>query len=152
MTWNAHIGWVSPFCARNWADVKIVYFKSTRLYSKVHSGKSWYDNDGQVILVPGALDSIPNLQRAMDTYRRFSNVLAQTKCSFKEIIIIVKNSTESTFLETIHIVMLLDFIQRICMAIDISFLRICNQSDSGTPGDVQAQSSSRLSQTQHCYL
>lgn len=104
------------------------------------------------MLVPGDLDSIPNLQRAMDTYRRFSNALAQTKCSFKEIIIIVKNSTESTFLETIHIIMLLDFIQRICMAIDISFLRICDQSNSSTPRDVQVQSSSRLSQTQHCYL
>ena len=73
----------------------------------------------------------------MDVYRRFSNALAHTKCSFKEIIIILKNSTENTFLETIHIVVLLDFIQQIRMANDISFLRICDQSNSNTQDDVQ---------------
>lgn len=74
----------------------------------------------------------------MDAYRRFSNAQAYTKCPFKEIIIIMENSTESTFLKTIHS----------HMANDISFLRVCDQGNSNIQGDVQIQSSSRFSQTQ----
>lgn len=58
---------------------------------------------------------------------------AHTKCSFKKItVIIVKNSTESTFLERENIVVLPDFIWQIYMATDINFLKIHNKSNSNT--------------------
>lgn len=56
-----------------------------------------------------------------------------TKCSFKKIIvIIVTNSTESTFLERENTVVLPDFIWQIYMATDINCLKIHNKSNSNT--------------------
>ena len=69
---------------------------------------------------PGFNSKIP--ERDGCIYKRLSNALAHTKGSFKKItVIIVKNSTKRTFLETIDIVELPDSIWQICVVSDISF-------------------------------
>lgn len=105
------------------------------------------------MLVPGDLDSILNFQKEMDAYTKgLAMPWHILRAHLKKItVIIVKNSTKRTFLETIDIVELLDSIWQICVVSDISFQKIHSKSNSTTQDGGQAWSSSRFSQTEQFF-